>query len=299
MSLPMAFDDDRLATVAGATAALRAAFERAGLPGAARDARLLVAFALRSSPSALLARSGGALTEADRRRIDDVMRRRLERAPVSRILGVREFWGLPLALSPATLDPRPDTETVVEAALALIGAAGTRSAPLAILDLGTGSGALVLALLSELPRARGVGVDRDPAAAATAALNARALGLDGRARFLVADWTQALAGSFDLVVSNPPYVRSADIERLEPEVRDHDPRLALDGGADGLDAYRAILRRPLVAPAGHLVVEVGLDQAAPVRQLLAASFPPTADRAVRTFRDLAGVERVVAASPRR
>ena len=192
-------------------------------------------------------------------RFFDLVARRADGEPVARILGRREFWGLPFALAPATLEPRPDTETVVEAALGLVRGAGGAAS---ILDLGTGSGCLLLALLSELPDAAGVGVDRSPAAAAAARRNARSLGLGDRARFVAGDWAEAISGRFDLVVSNPPYIATEHIEALAPEVRRHDPALALDGGADGLDAYRAIVADlpRLLAPSGVAVLELGAGQ---------------------------------------
>jgi release factor glutamine methyltransferase len=185
---------------------------------------------------------------------------------VARILGQREFWGLPFALSPETLVPRPDTETVVETALSL---AREGTAPRRILDLGTGSGCLLVALLHECPTAFGIGVDREPAALATARRNAEANGVGARARFVAGDWAAPLRGPFDLVVSNPPYIASAVIGGLDPDVRDHDPRLALDGGPDGLEAYRRIIGEAgrLLVPGGALVLEIGYDQAAAVRAL--------------------------------
>jgi release factor glutamine methyltransferase len=215
--------------------------------------------------------------------------RRAAGEPLSRILGRREFWGLEFALSPETLDPRPDTETIVEAALAAF--AGRRGEALRIVDFGVGSGALLAALLSELPAARGVGVDLSPGAAAQARANLESLGLEARAEIRVGDWAEGLDGPFDLIVANPPYIRSGDIAGLAREVRDHDPRLALDGGADGLDAYRALTPQiaRLLAPAGRFLVEVGAGQADAVKALATAA--GLADLA--THRDLAGVERVV------
>ena len=215
--------------------------------------------------------------------------RRLSGEPLSRILGRREFWGLEFALTPETLDPRPDTETIVEAALAAF--AARRGEAVRIVDFGVGSGALLAALLSELPAARGVGVDLSPGAAAQARANLESLGLEARAEIRVGDWAEGLDGCFDLIVANPPYIRSGDIAGLAREVRDHDPRLALDGGADGLDAYRALAPQiaRLLAPAGQFFVEVGFDQAADVVSIARAA--GLGDLA--THRDLAGVERVV------
>ncbi|MGA2492598.1 MAG: peptide chain release factor N(5)-glutamine methyltransferase [Roseiarcus sp.] len=215
--------------------------------------------------------------------------RRLSGEPLSRILGRREFWGLAFALSPETLDPRPETETIVDAALAAF--AARRGEALRIVDFGVGSGALLAALLSEFPAARGVGVDLSPGAAAQARANLESLGLLARVEIRVADWAEGLEGAFDLIVANPPYIRSGDIAGLAREVREHDPRLALDGGADGLDAYRALAPQiaGLLAPAGRFFVEVGAGQADAVKALAAAA--GLADLA--THRDLAGIERVV------
>jgi release factor glutamine methyltransferase len=199
----------------------------------------------------------------------DYARRRLAREPVGRILGAREFWGLPFELSPETLEPRPDSETVVAAAL---GCFADRGAPLRVLDLGTGSGILLVALLHELPGAWGVGADRSHAALTTARRNAWRNGVGERAAFVAGDWSDALAGRFDLIVSNPPYIPTADIAALSPEVRDHDPRAALDGGRDGLAAYRAILAdvERLMAARSVLVVETGAGQAQSVTELASA-----------------------------
>jgi release factor glutamine methyltransferase len=189
---------------------------------------------------------------------------------VSRLVGEREFWSLPFAVTPATLDPRPDSETLVEAALART---ADRAAPVRLLDLGTGSGCLLLALLHELRAAWGVGTDRSAAAVAAARANAVRLGLADRARFVVADWAAPLAGRFDIVLANPPYIERGAIAGLAPEVARHDPVLALDGGPDGLDAYRAILAglEALVAPRGRAYLEIGDGQAGAVSALLEAA----------------------------
>jgi release factor glutamine methyltransferase len=237
-----------------------------GVESADLDARLLVGHALGLDHTALAAAAGRKLVPTEVGAIDRLAARRLGGEPVARILGRKEFWGLPLAVSPATLVPRPDSETLVEAALACIDAAGGRMRALRLADLGTGSGALLLALLSELRQARGVGTDLCPAALAVARQNADALGLAARASFVACDFGAALQGSFDLVVCNPPYVQTGEIATLAAEVREHDPRLALDGGADGLDGYRAIAddARRLLARSGRLVVELGAGQAAAV-----------------------------------
>jgi release factor glutamine methyltransferase len=205
------------------------------------------------------------------RRIDDaayqvLLGRRVAREPLALIIGRREFWSLDFRVSSATLIPRPDSETLVEAA---VGAFSGRPPPRAILDLGTGTGCLLLALLTEFPNAFGIGLDRGWAAAALAAENARQLGLTAKSAFVAGDWTAPLAGRFDLIVSNPPYIRSGDIPNLMPEVAAYEPGSALDGGADGYDAYRTIIAQLPVylAPDGVAVLELGHGQATYVREL--------------------------------
>jgi release factor glutamine methyltransferase len=277
--------------IAAARRILTAQFEATGVESPALDARLVVGHALQLDHSALASQAGRALTAAERETIAQLAARRLRGEPVARILGTKEFWGLPFALSKATLVPRPDTETVVEAALAAIGDA-RRPNPLRIADLGTGTGAILLALLHELPNATGLGTDIDPRAIETAQTNAHALGLASRAEFIIADFEAPLNASFDLVVSNPPYIPTRDIALLEPEVRDFDPRGALDGGADGLDAYRAISRQApvLLGDNGVLIVEIGIGQTADVAAVM------TAGGVLETtlvHRDLAGLERTI------
>jgi release factor glutamine methyltransferase len=210
---------------------------------------------------------------------------------VARIVGRKEFWGLTLQLDAATLVPRPETETVVEAALA--GMQARAGDALRIADLGTGSGALLLALLMELSHAWGVGTDISPAAIEVARRNAAAHGMAGRAGFVVCDLAAALHGLFDLIVSNPPYVASEEIDGLAPEVREYDPRCALDGGADGLACYRAIARQTpaLLAPGGRLVLEIGASQAPAVQDLLQAAGLCQ----VHMVKDLAGLARALVA----
>jgi release factor glutamine methyltransferase len=257
------------------------------------DARLLVGHALGLDHAGLARASGRALAADEIARIEALVARRLAREPVARITGVKEFWGLPLAISPSVLVPRPETETVVERALAVIDCGGSRGRALRIADLGTGSGAIMLALLSELPRAFAIGTDCDWAALAVARGNATRLGLAQRAAFVACDFGQPLAGGFDLLLTNPPYVRSGDIAGLDPDVRDYDPRVALDGGADGLAAYRAIAAgvRALLNPNAHLVTEIGAGQGDAVVSLLAAA---GLDRIAVTA-DLAGISRAVCA----
>lgn len=256
-------------TVGDAVRAATGRLDRAGLPGARLDALLLVGHALGLAPDALRRDPGRALDAAARGRLDALLARRADALePVSRIVGRREFWSLPFALSPATLDPRPDSETVVEAVLARI---ADRAAPWRLLDLGTGTGCLLLALLSELPGATGLGIDVARDAVATAAANAAALGLDGRARFVVDDWSAGVTDRFDWVVANPPYIPTGAIDALAPEVSRHDPRAALDGGVDGLDAYRALapLLPDRLAAGGKVALEIGAGQLGAVADLLA------------------------------
>jgi release factor glutamine methyltransferase len=260
-------------SIASARRALAQSFRRHGLATPELDARLLVAHALGLDHAALAADGARALTAEEAGAIAELAARRRAREPVARILGVKEFWGLDFELTSATLVPRPETETVVEAALAVLDRSQARCAALKVADLGTGSGALLLALLSELPLARGVGTDLSRAALGCARDNAAALGLSARAAFLACDYGAALRGPFDLVVSNPPYVRHDDIATLAPEVRVFDPLLALDGGMDGLDAYRAIsaAARHLLSPDGVLVLELGAGQLGAVEGLMAAA----------------------------
>jgi release factor glutamine methyltransferase len=238
----------------------------AGVDTPQQDAGVLIGHALGRDRGWVLTHPEHAADGAVARGIDALVDRRAAREPVSRILGHREFWSLDFALGPDTLDPRPDSETLVEVALDHLGA---RDRAWRILDLGTGTGCLLLALLSERPHATGIGIDRSAAAARTAQANARRLGLGGRARFLVGDWAQALDARFDLVICNPPYIRAGELQSLAPEVISWDPRQALCGGADGLDCYRAILPAlaRLVAPGGVAVFEIGCDQAAAVTTL--------------------------------
>jgi release factor glutamine methyltransferase len=279
-------------TVETARRSLTTRFESGTIDSPELDARILVGAALGLDLTGMIAAATRPVTAAEAARLEDFAGRRLKGEPVARILGFREFWGLPLQLSAATLVPRPDTETVVALALQMLRAGPGADRP-RIVDLGTGSGAILLALLSELPDAMGVGTDISAAALRTASANARNLGLDRRAAFVACDYASALSGAFDLIVSNPPYIRSAEINDLAGEVRDHDPLGALDGGSDGLDAYRALIPQAvrLLAPGGGLALEVGHDQGADVEQLMAAA-GLTLPGPPRT--DLAGIPRAVA-----
>jgi release factor glutamine methyltransferase len=280
-------------TVDSARRALTARFGSGGIDSAELDARMLVGAALGLDLTGMIAAANRRLTSDESSRLENFARRRLEGEPIARILGNKEFWGLSLKLSPATLVPRPDTETVVELALEMLRTAPGANRPLRIADIGTGSGAILLALLSELPDAFGVGTDISEAALRTARANAACLGFAARAGFVACDYAAALSGHFDLIVSNPPYIRTADIATLATDVRDHDPQPALDGGADGLDAYRALIPQSvqLLAHGGALVVEAGQDQSGPIEGLMTAAGltrqgPPKAD--------LAGIRRAVA-----
>jgi release factor glutamine methyltransferase len=280
-------------SVDAARRALTARFKSSAIESAEIDARLLAGAALGLDLTGLITAAHRQLTADEATRLEDFMQRRLAGEPVARILGHKEFWGLPLTLSAATLVPRPDTETVVELALELLRAGGALSRPLRIADLGTGSGAILLALLSELPNAHGFGTDISSAALQTASTNAAIVGLSGRATFIACDYASGLSGLFDLIVSNPPYIRSADIAGLAVDVRDHDPKAALDGGADGLDAYRALIPQAarLLAPGAALVVEAGDGQSGEIQALMTAAglMPAGAPKA-----DLAGIQRAVA-----
>ncbi len=277
-------------TVAQARRATAGSLRERGFDSPELDARLLVGHALGLDHAALVAQSGRRLTPAEIGALEEVLARRLAHEPVARILGSREFWSLPLRIAPDVLVPRPETETVVEAVLAVV----ERGRPVRIADLGVGSGAILLALLSELPVAFGIGTDRDPRVLAVARDNAQRLGLAARAGFVACDFGAALVGGCDVVVSNPPYVRSHDIAALAPDVRDYDPRAALDGGPDGLAAYRAIAADAarLLAPDGWLTVEIGAGQDESVSALFAAHGLGVAG-APRC--DLAGRSRVVMA----
>jgi len=272
---------------------LAKSFALAGIESGMTDARALIGAALRLSRAQLLAQSDRLLEPREIATIDALAARRMKREPVSRILGRKEFWSLTLDVTPDVLVPRPDTETLIEAALDYVVRGGLRLEPLRILDIGTGTGALMLALLQELPNARGVATDLSMSALHVARGNAERLRLASRCSFVACNLADGVQGRFDLIVSNPPYIARGAISSLDPEVRDYDPRLALDGGADGLDAYRAIAASvpPLLAQGGRLIVEVGAGQAPPVTSLLeAAKFTVLSVR-----NDLAGIPRAISA----
>jgi release factor glutamine methyltransferase len=280
-------------TVEAARRALTARFRHKAIESAELDARILVGAVLGLDLTGVIAAANRLLASDEAIRLEDFSGRRLNGEPVARILGFKEFWGLPLKLSAATLVPRPDTETVVELALEMLHAVPPPDRQLRIADIGTGSGAILLALLSELRDAYGVGTDISVAALRTARANASALGLGDRTGFVACDYAAALSDTFDVIVSNPPYIRSAEIAGLATEVRDHDPHRALDGGSDGLDAYRALIPRAarLLALRGALIVEVGHDQSAEAEGLMTAA-GLVLERPAKA--DLAGIRRAVA-----
>lgn len=263
--------------------------EAAGLTGPVIDARLLVEAAADATRADIVTDPHRELTPEQEAKLDDFLTRRVGREPVSHILGRKGFWKIMLQVTPDVLTPRPDTETVVEYALRDF----PETAPWRILDLGVGSGAIILALLAERPAAKGLGIDISEEALAVARDNAASLGLAGRLALLRGDWTAGLEGAeFDLVVANPPYIATEVIETLEPEVRDHEPRVALDGGADGLDYYRVLAPEILrvLKPGGRFAVEIGYDQ----KDAVEALFREAGAVFVQTIRDLADRDRVVA-----
>jgi release factor glutamine methyltransferase len=261
----------------------------AGIEQPRREARLLLGHVLGRVPGLLTTEAREQVDAAPAERYRAIVARRAAHVPAAHLTGTRGFWSLDLDVTPDVLIPRPETETLVEAALAAL---PDRAAVHRVLDLGTGSGALLLAGLSEFSAAIGVGVDRSLAALSVARSNAVRTGLADRALFLCADWAAALDARFDLVLANPPYIRTADIAVLEPEVRDYDPRAALDGGADGLDACRAILADlpRILAPAGVAVLELGTGQAADVSMLA----EKTGLAIVELRQDLGGIPRAIA-----
>ena len=281
------------ASVGEAVRLLGQTFRAAGIEDAETDARILTAHALNLDRARLIAQSDRVLEAREINVISGLAARRLRREPVSRILGRREFWSLPIMVTPDVLVPRPETETIVEGTLDFVVRGGLRLENLRILDIGTGSGALLLALLKELPNASGIGTDISGAAVQVARANAAHCKLENRCGFVVCDIASGVQGPFDLVVSNPPYIAHGEINSLAPEVRDYDPLVALDGGRDGLDAYRSIARenKRILAQGGRLFVELGMGQEAAVRALFTKA--GLAVGAVR--KDLAGIPRVLGA----
>lgn len=265
-----------------------AALNDAGIDSAAGDARILAAAVFGLSREDMLRDPTRSLDPGKTATFEALIDRRIAREPVSRILGRREFRSLEFDIGPSTLDPRPDSETLVEAVLEI---AAERPCAPRLLDIGTGSGCLLLSILHELPSATGIGTDIDGDAVACARRNASKLGLAGRVDFVTTSWADDVAGPFHIVLSNPPYIATGDIPDLSPEVAVYDPAAALDGGPDGLDAYRALasVLGSVLAPDGDVLLEIGAGQAADVEAVFAASaFVLTAKRA-----DLAGRDRVL------
>lgn len=274
---------ERIAAIAERLAA-------AGIDDARSEAWLLLAAATGTDRAALIAGAIAELSAEQEDRLEALVRRREAREPIAYILGRKEFWSLEFEVDPAVLVPRPETETVVEAALDQV---DDRTAALRILDLGTGSGCLLLALLSELPQATGVGVDQSPAALALARRNAARLGLAPRACFREGRWGESLDERFDVIVSNPPYVAEHEWWQLQPEIRQYEPKAALVAGPDGLEAYRELAPdcARLLAADGVLALEIGFDQADAVAAILAGHGLELIERR----RDLAGIERCLVA----
>ncbi|PZF75165.1 peptide chain release factor N(5)-glutamine methyltransferase [Aestuariivirga litoralis] len=274
---------DQLASLlAAASARLKAA----GSDTPVLDARLLLQAAAGFSREDLIMGPDCTLSPGQAARFESFIARREEHEPVSRILGEREFYGRAFKVTPDTLDPRPDTETIIEAALPRIGK-GAR-----LLDLGTGTGAIAITLLAERPESTGVATDLSPAALAVAGENARALGVADRLTLLEGSWLEPVTGAFDIILSNPPYIPAGDIATLSPDVRNHDPGLALVGGTDGLDPYRIIASGAAahLAAGGHVLVEIGAGQA----EDITAIFTQHGFRAAGRYRDLGGHERCLA-----
>ena len=272
------------------------ALTAAGIDNVRFEARLLLSHATGLPTEALISRGRDPAPPAVEEKLRTLTARRVRREPMAYILGEREFWGLPFKVSPAVLVPRPDSETVIEAALPLL---ADRTRAWRILDLGLGSGCLLLTLLKELPNARGVGLDVSRAALDVAQGNAQALDVAGRATLLHGDWgepdwTRPLGGPFDLVVSNPPYIEAGTIDGLMPEVACYEPRLALDGGPDGLAPYRLIAAAApqLIVLGGHLLVEIGEGQVVEITRI----FEAAGLRLTARIKDLGGIDRVLRAT---
>ena len=267
----------------------KARLDATGIAGPVIDARLLVEAAAAATRSDIITDPQRLLSAEQEARLEDFLTRRERREPVSHILGRKGFWKIMLRVTPDVLTPRPDTETVVEYVLRDF----PEHAAWKVLDLGVGSGAILLAILAERPAATGLGIDISEEALAVARDNAANLGLAGRLALMRSDWTALLGeATFDLVVSNPPYIATEVIETLEPEVRDHEPRLALEGGADGLDHYRVLAPEILrvLKPGGQFAVEIGYDQ----KDTVEALFREAGAQGVHTMRDLSDHDRVVA-----
>ena len=282
------------ASVTDALRLMSQTFRIAGIETPEADGRLLLGHALRLDRAQLMSQDDRILDAREVDAFSALAARRLRHEPVARIFGRKEFWNLTLIVTPDVLVPRPETETLIEAVLDGAARDAMQMEKLRILDIGTGSGALLLALLSELPNAVGIGTDISAAALSVARENAAHHGLAGRCSFLVCDIATGLNGSFDLIVSNPPYIAHGDIASLMPDVRDYDPAIALDGGGDGLDAYRAIAAqaRGLLARGGKMIVELGIGQEAAVRAL----FTKAGLTVAPAHNDLGGIPRALSAT---
>lgn len=280
-----------MTTLSAAVTEARNRFSEAGLPDAAIEARLLIGGLLKLTSTEVFTGGDRMLTEDEFARISNAVERRLKREPVHRILGSREFHGVDLLISKETLEPRPDTEILVDSVLPYLRQIVAAKGAARLLDLGTGTGAIILALLKESPETQGIGSDISEDALKTAAENAARLGLSERFEAIRSDWFENISGRFDIIVSNPPYIRSDVIPALEPEVRDFDPSAALDGGPDGLAAYRAI-----AADAGNFLekdgvigVEIGFDQ----KETVAAIFRSAGFELAQAKRDYGDNDRVL------
>ncbi len=269
----------------------KARFLQAHIGEAALDARVLISGLLDLPAVAFMTRGSEPVSVEDVQRIRDAIARRAAHEPVYRILGWREFYGLTLGMSKDTLEPRPDSEMIVEGLLPIARRIVAEKGSCRIIDLGTGTGAICLALLSAVPEATGVGSDLATGAVEMARANAERNGLGGRFTGVESDWFERIEGMFDIIVSNPPYIRTDVVASLAPEVKDHDPALALDGGADGLDAYRTLAAGAAahLAPGGVVGVEIGYDQMQVVGQL----FTDNGFRAIDRVRDLGGNDRAI------
>jgi len=275
-------------TLVKAWTAAKDRLKDAGIDQPSIDARLMLEVAAGVTRTEIVTDPYRELTAEQQTTLEDYLSRRARREPVSHIIGRKGFWKILLQVNKNVLTPRPETEVIVDEVLK----AFPEQMAFSMLDLGVGSGTILLAVLAERPAAKGLGIDASAEALAVAKDNAASLDLNTRAAFLHGDWTAGLGdASFDLVVSNPPYIPTAVIDTLEPEVRDHEPRLALDGGADGLDAYRLLAPEILrvLKPAGMFAVEIGYDQS----QAVEALFRAAGAQEVRTIKDLSTHDRVV------
>ena len=275
---------------------LAADFVRVELATPLLDARLLVAYVCNLTYEDYVMNPDRALSACEAEMVETMRLRRMNGEPVSRIIGKREFWGLEFLIGGAVLDPRPDTETLVEAALDVLGEEGLRDAPLRVADLGTGSGCILLSILSELPEAKGIGVDISTDALIIAKKNAARLGLETRITFIAGNWCDDLPDGMDMIVTNPPYIETEVIGNLESEVRSYDPLQALDGGDDGLDAYREISENSLqkLRPGGWILLEAGAGQAEAIISIFNNSVWGNEIAFLRVISDLNGINRVVA-----